>query len=68
MTKRQAVQVADAVSRYKGEYVLFRGTSVVAHHSDLHAAMNSVRPAERKGLTVRYAPERDFTNSTFSSL
>ncbi len=67
MTKSQAERLAHEVSKHKGEYVLVRGTSIVAHDKNLKAAMRKVRAEDRKDLHVRFCPSKDFTDSTFSA-
>lgn len=67
MTRKEAERLAHAISQFEGEYVLTRGTLIVAHDRDLAKAMRSVKRSERKGLHVSFASTRDFTNTTFSS-
>ena len=68
MTKQQREQLAQEISKHKGQWVLVKGTRVVAASRSIKKAINSLPPAERRKVTAQFCPREDYSGTSFAAL
>jgi hypothetical protein len=66
MTKRE--RLAHDISMHKGEWVLVKGTQIVAASPSIKTAINSLPKAERGKVTAQFCPTEDYSGASFSAL
>jgi hypothetical protein len=68
MTRSDQERLAKDISAHQGQWVLVRGSRVVAASSSIREAVNSLPPAERKKVRAQFCPRDDYSGASFSAL
>ncbi len=66
MTRQQ--KLAREISKHKGQWVLVKGSKVVAASPSIKKAINSLPPDERKQVRAQFCPTEDYSGASFSAL
>jgi hypothetical protein len=67
MTHTQSERLAREISEHKGEWVLVRGTRVVAAAPSIKTAISQIPKKDRARVRAQFCPEEDLLGSSFSA-
>jgi hypothetical protein len=65
MTRPQAEHLAREISNHKGEWVVIKGTHVIAADKDYRRAVSQVPKKDRDKVYTQYSSEENFSNTVF---
>jgi len=67
MTRAQAGKLARNIAQHKGEFVIVRGTEVIAHDRKYRRALDKVPADKTDGAYVRFSPKKKADHTVYSS-
>lgn len=67
MTPSQTERLAREISKHKGQWVIVKGTQVIASSPSIKQAIDRVPREDRRHVRAQFCPTEDHSGSSFSA-